>query len=145
MPRIPITRTPLLFAAALALTPRVAEAQQLSATERRITAYVDAHVDDAVALLERTVNINSGTLNVEGVREVGRVYAAQLDSLGFQTRWIELPDSLRRAGHLFAERRGTRGKRLLLIGHLDTVFEKDSPFQRFQRSGDTANGPGASD
>jgi glutamate carboxypeptidase len=58
---------------------------------------------------------------------------------------VELPDSLGRAGHLFAERRGSRGKRLLLIGHLDTVFEKDSPFQRFQRSGGTASGPGSND
>jgi glutamate carboxypeptidase len=145
MLRISIPRTPLLLAAALALAPHAAQAQPLSAAERRITAHVDAHVDEAVALLERTVNINSGTGNARGVREVGRVFAAQLDSAGFQTRWVELPDSLRRAGHLFAERRGTRGKRLLLIGHLDTVFEEDSPFQRYLRSGSTANGPGTSD
>lgn len=144
MPRIPIPRTPLL-AAALALAPVVAHAQNLSPTERRIAAYVDAHTDEAIALIERTVNINSGTMNAEGVREVGRIYAAQLDSLGFTTRWIAMPDSLRRAGHLFGELRGRRGKRVLLIGHLDTVFEKDSPFQRFLRSGDTANGPGTSD
>ncbi|HYH78988.1 MAG TPA: M20/M25/M40 family metallo-hydrolase [Longimicrobium sp.] len=145
MPRIRIPRTPFLAAAALALAPLAAHAQALTPTERRIAAYVDAHTNDAIALLERTVNINSGTGNPEGVREVGRIFAAHLDSLGFETRWVSLPDSLRRAGHLFAERRGTRGKRLLLIGHLDTVFEKDSPFQRFLRSGDTANGPGTSD
>jgi glutamate carboxypeptidase len=145
MLRIPIARTPFLLAAALAFAGHTAHAQALSPAERRITAYVDAHTRDAVALLERTVNVNSGTGNPEGVREVGRVFSAQLDSLGFETRWIALPDSLRRAGHLFAERRGTRGKRLLLIGHLDTVFEKDSPFQRFVQSGGTASGPGTSD
>lgn len=145
MLRIPIARTLFLLAAALALVGEPADAQALSSTERRISAYVDAHTSDATALLERTVNINSGTGNAEGVREVGRVFSAQLDSLGFETRWIALPDSLRRAGHLFAERRGTRGKRLLLIGHLDTVFEKDSPFQRFVQSGSTASGPGTSD
>jgi glutamate carboxypeptidase len=144
MPRIPIPRTPLL-AAALALAPVAVSAQALSPAERRIAAYVDAHTDEAIALIERTVNINSGTMNADGVREVGRIYAAQLDSLGFTTRWIAMPDSLRRAGHLFGELRGRRGKRVLLIGHLDTVFEKDSPFQRFLRSGDTANGPGTSD
>lgn len=145
MPRIPIPRTPLLLAAALALAPQVTHAQALSPAERRIAAYVDAHADEAIGLLERTVNINSGTGNAPGVREVGRIYASQLDSLGFATRWIALPDSLHRAGHLFAELPGRRGKRVLLIGHLDTVFEKDSPFQRWVRSGDTANGPGSSD
>ncbi|HEX6749113.1 MAG TPA: M20/M25/M40 family metallo-hydrolase [Longimicrobium sp.] len=134
-----------LVAAALGLAPTPAHAQQLTAAERRITAYVDAHVDEAVALLERTVNINSGTHNLRGVRQVGDVFRAQLDSLGFQTRWVEMPDSLRRAGHLFGELRGSRGKRVLLIGHLDTVFEPDNPFQRFVRSGATANGPGAND
>lgn len=55
-------------------------------------------------------------------------------------------DSVSRAGHLFAERKGTRGKRILLIGHLDTVFEKENPFQRFERISPTAaRGPGALD
>jgi glutamate carboxypeptidase len=56
-----------------------------------------------------------------------------------------MPDSLNRAGHLFAYRRGRQGKRLLLIGHLDTVFEKDSPFQRFERRDTIATGPGVAD
>src|SRR5205085_1921247 len=84
--------------------------------------------NDATALLERLVDINSGTMNLAGVREVGRILGAELDGVGFTTRWIDLPET-KRAGHLFAERKGNRGKRLLLIGHLDTVFENDSPFQ----------------
>lgn len=131
--------------------PGPAHAQSApSAEERRIAAQVTAHADDAVAFLRRVVDVNSGTGNLRGVREVGRLFAAELDSLGFTTRWIAMPDSMRRAGHLFAERapaRGTkgRGKRLLLIGHLDTVFEEDSPFQRFVRDGERARGPGVSD
>jgi len=142
-----IHRNALLAATLLvaALTPAIAPAQALSSTERRIVAYADAHAEEAIGLLERTVNINSGTGNTAGVREVGRIFAAELDSAGFETRWIDLPDSLHRAGHLFAERRGTRGKRVLVIGHLDTVFEKDSPFQRFVRTGGTASGPGTND
>lgn len=142
------TRTlalPLAVLAASAFGAAPAAAQRLSAEERRVAAYVDAHTDEAVGLLERIVNINSGTMNARGVRMVGDVLRAELDSIGFATRWIDLPDSLRRAGHLFAERSGPRGKRVLLIGHLDTVFEEDSPFQRWVRSGDSANGPGASD
>ncbi|HEU0016624.1 MAG TPA: M20/M25/M40 family metallo-hydrolase [Longimicrobium sp.] len=130
--------------ALLAAAPAHAQ-ERLSAEERRIVAWIDANADGAVGLLERIVNVNSGTLNPEGVREVGRILEAPLDSLGFDARWIALPDSLRRAGHLFAYRQGTRGKKVLLIGHLDTVFEKDSPFQRFVREGDVARGPGVND
>ena len=36
-------------------------------------------------------------------------------------------------------------KKLLLIGHLDTVFEADSPFQTFERDGDMAYAPGGND
>jgi glutamate carboxypeptidase len=142
------TRTlalPLAIAAASVLGAAPGAAQRLSAEERRVVAYVDAHTDEAIGLLERIVNINSGTMNARGVRMIGDVLRAELDSIGFATRWIDLPDSLRRAGHLFAERSGPRGKRVLLIGHLDTVFEEDSPFQRWVRSGDSANGPGAND
>jgi glutamate carboxypeptidase len=133
---------PLL--AALAAAP-AADAQTLSPEEARIVAWIDAHADGAVALLERTVNVNSGTMNPAGVRRVGEIYAAELDAAGFATRWIDMPPEMNRAGHLFAEREGDRGKRLLLIGHLDTVFEEDSPFQRFVREGGRARGPGVND
>lgn len=144
MPR-PLRLLSLLTIASVAAADAVQAQVALTPAERRIAAYVDAHVEDAIGLLARTVGINSGTGNAAGVREVGRIFRAQLDSLGFETRWIDLPDSLHRTGHLFAERRGTRGKRLLLIGHLDTVFEEDSPFQAWRRSGDIASGPGAND
>lgn len=145
MTRLPLV--PTLVGAALLTAPAPAHTQRLSPEEERIAAHVDAHADDAIALLERVVNINSGTFNPEGVREVGRVLGAEMEALGMEVRWVELPDSLNRAGHLFAETPGPRrrGKRLLLIGHLDTVFEKDSPFQSFTRSGSTATGPGVVD
>ena len=121
-------------------------AQSLSATEQQIVDYVDAHNDEAIDFLERTVNMNSGTMNHDGVRALADVYRAELDALGFETRWVSLPDSVNRAGHLFATRSGDRGPRLLLIGHLDTVFEEDSPFQRFERLSDTlATGPAVND
>ena len=114
------------------------------APERAIAAYVDAHNDEALALLERVVNINSGTQNFSGVREVGAVFRAALETLGFTTRWVD-GEAFHRAGHLVAEHPGT-GPRILLIGHLDTVFERDSPFQTFQRiDAKTAKGPGIID
>ncbi len=117
----------------------------LSPVERRIAAWVDAHTEDAALFLGRTVEVNSGSLNLAGVREVARLYEPEFASLGFAVRWIPMPDSVHRAGHFVAERTGTHGKRVLFIGHLDTVYEADSPFQHFARAGDRAVGPGTND
>ncbi len=125
-------------------TPQTAEAQ-LSDTEQQIVMTVDRQFEDGMAFLERVVNINSGSGNHAGVRAVGAEFARAFEPLGFEARWIEMPDSVISAGHLFLERRGTNGKKLLLIGHLDTVFEEDSPFQTFSRNDTIARGPGASD
>lgn len=136
-----------LLALVLAFLPAIpAVAQGLSPEEKQLLEIVDTHVDEAIDLLEATVNVNSGTMNHGGVREVGRMFAAEYEKIGFETRWEELPDSLNRAGHLWAERRGDRGKRVLIIGHLDTVFEADSPFQNYEKLDDTtAIGPGVED
>jgi len=119
-------------------------APPLSASERTLANYVDLHNDEGLALLERVVNINSGTHNLAGVRGVGRIFRAELDSIGFKTRWVDQSE-VRRGGHLVADHPGT-GPRILLIGHLDTVFEPDSPFQKFERlDAHTARGPGVID
>jgi glutamate carboxypeptidase len=116
----------------------------LTPDERAVVAHVDAHNGEALALLERAVNINSGTQNFAGVRQVGTLFAAELDALGFTTRWVD-GAPFKRAGHLVAER-ARPGRRFLLIGHLDTVFEADSPFQKFERLNDRqARGPGIID
>ena len=119
-------------------------ADSLTKVEQALARHAASHGPEALSLLERLVNINSGTQNLAGVREVGRVLRAEYDALGFTTRWVD-GASFGRAGHLVAERTGV-GPRVLLIGHLDTVFEPDSPFQRWERLSDsTARGPGSTD
>jgi glutamate carboxypeptidase len=133
-----------LLAAALLHAPGSASADSLKPVERTIAAAVDRRAADAIALLERIVNINSGTMNFAGVRSVGAVLRARFDSLGFTTRWVD-GTPFGRAGHLVAEHPG-RGPKLLLVGHLDTVFEPSSPFQKMERLADsTARGPGIID
>ncbi len=107
-------------------------------------AWIDAHTEDAIELLEETVNIGSGTMNHDGVRQVGVVMRRELDAMGLETEWIDMPPDMNRAGHLFARTDGD-GKKFLLIGHLDTVFEADDEFQSFERDGDMARGPGVED
>lgn len=121
------------------------QSQNIYSEEEQMLNFLQSNEQNQINFLEQTVNINSGTLNLKGVQEVGMLYKKELDDLGFETRWISMPDSLNRAGHLFAELKGGSGKTILLIGHLDTVFEENHEFQSFSRSGEVAEGPGAND
>jgi len=110
--------------------------------EARMISAIEADSASNVALLEELVRVNSGTLNIPGVEQVGKLLRPKFEVLGFKVRWVPMVHT-GRAGHLIATHKGNgRGKRLLLIGHLDTVFELDSPFQGWKRTGDTVEGPG---
>lgn len=121
------------------------QAQKLTRTEKKIIAAVSSNNDEAVDFLRKVVNINSGTMNLDGVRKVGDEFDVKFKELGFATSWSAMPEAMHRSGHLFAEIKGTKGKKLLLIGHLDTVFEEDSPFQTWEEQDTIAFGPGAED
>lgn len=130
----------------LVLATVLAVQQVLSPAEQRLVRHVEREAPQAIELLARSVDINSGSLNRAGVRRNAELLIPEFEKLGFRAHYEALPDSLRRGGHLVAERKGNRGKRLLLIGHLDTVFEEESPFQRFQHiDARSATGPGVQD
>jgi glutamate carboxypeptidase len=118
----------------------------LTKEEQQVIAWIDAHMPQAIELLKESVNINSGTLNIEGVKKVGALFAKEFERAGFTTEWVAMPDSIKRAGHLVASRKSLKGKRLFLIGHLDTVFEPDMPANPFTMLNDsTATGQGVND
>lgn len=117
----------------------------ISPPETRMKAHVDAEAPRHEALLERLVRQNSGSLNLAGVKAVGEMLRAELAPLGFAVEWIDMTQT-GRAGHIVATHKGNgRGKRVLLIGHLDTVFEPDSPFTGYKREGTRVTGPGVGD
>lgn len=116
----------------------------LDPVETAMAAQIRAEHPRALALLKEAVDINSGTMNFAGVRKVGEVFEREFKALGFQVQWVD-GSAFKRAGHLVASR-GEQGPKILLIGHLDTVFAEDSPFQSLQLDGPRAgNGPGAAD
>ena len=125
----------------VALSSTFNYAQKISTEEQKIVNYIDAHMNDAVALLEKTVNIESPTENLAGVKQVGMVFKEEFESLGFTAKWIEMPAEMKRAGHLVAEKTGTKGKRVLLLGHIDTVLSGE----KFRREGNKAYGTGSAD
>jgi len=133
-------------------------ATTLSKEEQKVIDYIDANMPRAIALLKESVDINSGTLNIEGVKKVGAIFAREFEKANFKTKWVPMPDSLRRAGHLVAsigfndaenataKTKTKKGKKLFLIGHLDTVFEPDMPANPFTMLNDsTATGQGVTD
>jgi glutamate carboxypeptidase len=128
----------------------------LNQTEQKIRLQVKQNIEQAKFLLEKSVNINSGTMNFDGVRAVGKLYQQAFDSLGLQITWVS-GDAFNRAGHLIATHKATQTKqdkngqsrkplKILMIGHLDTVFAKDDQFQRYTTLDERfVAGPGITD
>ena len=132
----------LAAASSLAATPLVAKT---TPAETRMMRTIDAEQGRTLGLLETLVNQNSGTLNLAGVAKVGTMMRAELEPLGFRVEWVEMT-ATGRAGHIVARHPGNSARKgLLLIGHLDTVFELESPFQKWTRRGNDGEGPGAGD
>jgi glutamate carboxypeptidase len=102
--RIQILAVALVLVAATAVMPAARQAA-LTADERALATFVDANNADALAMLERAVNINSGSMNFEGVRQVGALFRKEFDALGFKTEWID-GAAWNRAGHLVATHAG---------------------------------------
>jgi glutamate carboxypeptidase len=139
--------SPFAALAALSLVVSVPADAALNRAEQAMIATVDAEQARTLAMLEKWVNQNSGTLNAAGVKAVGDMLRAELEPLGFAVEWLDM-SAANRAGHILARhvpRSRGKGKKLLLIGHLDTVFEPDSPFQKWVRRGNDGEGPGAGD
>jgi glutamate carboxypeptidase len=142
---VDVMKSRFLFAFTFAVLVSDPASAALTRAEQAMVATVDAEQQRTLAMLERWVDQNSGTMNKAGVEAVREMVEPEFRALGFKTQWIDM-SAVGRAGHLVAHHVGSRrGKRLLLIGHLDTVFEADSPFQRWVREGDRARGPGAGD
>jgi len=105
---------------------------QQDKTEQRIVKWVDDNNEPALQLLKDIININSGTMNFDGVRAVADVLMPKFQALGMETQWLD-GSSFNRAGHLVAKIEGGKGPKIMLIGHLDTVFEPDSPNQEWRQ------------
>jgi glutamate carboxypeptidase len=139
--RFPVIQM-LVLVCCLGSLPTAARAQKLSPAEQKLISYIDAHASEIAPLLEKIVNIEAPTQNIAGVKAVGAIYRAEFEKLGLTTKWIELPAEMKRAGHLAAETTGGKqGKRVLLLGHMDTVLSGE----KFRLEGTRAYGTGTSD
>jgi len=135
-----------------AAVPPLSHAEEKMA--QKMASFIDTHLAADNALLQQLVDINSGTMHLAGVVAVKDVLAPNFEALGFNVRWVPMESATARAGDLVAEHPcpsgvGKCGKKLLLIGHMDTVFEPSSGFQKYSivpnTGGKIATGPGIAD
>jgi glutamate carboxypeptidase len=113
-----------------------------------LQAAVAARNERFLTELEALVNVDCGSYTPDGVNRVADAVAASLTQLGATVeRVAHRPDGAEnRLGDLVIGRLAGVGARLLLIGHMDTVFEPGTAAARpFRRAGDRALGPGVSD
>lgn len=133
----------LTLASTLPLTSHAA----LDKNEREIVKQVNKNIPQALKEIEQAVNINSGSLNIEGVKKVGALTSKQLKAIGFKVQWLD-GSAFNRAGHVLAthESKNPKAIKILMIGHLDTVFAKNDNFTTYkQLDANTASGPGVAD
>lgn len=93
------------------------------------------------SLLKEIVEINSGTLNKKGIEAVMEKLAPEFEKLGFKSEILGAGQGRKVQYFKF---KGAQPK-VILIGHVDTVFEPTSSFQNFKKEGTWLNGPGVMD
>ncbi|KTF15338.1 M20/M25/M40 family metallo-hydrolase [Pseudoalteromonas sp. 10-33] len=131
------------LASTLPLTSHAA----LDKNELEIVKQVEQNMPQALKEIEQAVNINSGSLNIEGVKKVGALASEQLKAIGFKVEWLD-GSTFNRAGHVLAthESKNPNAIKILMIGHLDTVFAKHDNFTTYKQIDEhTASGPGVAD
>jgi len=110
---------------------------------QKIREYLETRRSEMLGLLERLVNIDSGSYHKPGIDECGAILAEELRALGFSTAIVPESD---RGNHVRAERPGRGTKRLFLSAHLDTVCPAGTVARRpFKIDGDLGYGPGVGD
>jgi glutamate carboxypeptidase len=109
--------------------------------------FLQAHLPVALDMLQRMVEINSYTANVQGVNRLGEVTAEYFKPLGFEPEFV--PSKLAKYGkHLVMRRAGNSPRKIALISHLDTVFppeEEERNDFHWLVEGDRIFGPGTHD
>ncbi len=135
----------LLGACAAALVAGAGAQAEAAGKDGKVWAAAEAARPAQLDLLKQVVNIDSGTGDVEGGRKVAAVLTPHLQALGMTVESVPaeiegLPENT------VATLTGTGKTRILLIGHIDTVFGPGTVANwPFSIEGDRARGPGVSD
>jgi glutamate carboxypeptidase len=95
---------------------------------KQIQADAEQYKAEALKLLERLVNIDSGSGYGPGLTQVSDIAVDELKQLGFNIERI--PDATANSSHVIATLKGTGKAKILLMAHMDTVFKEGSAAER---------------
>ncbi|KMJ59531.1 carboxypeptidase [Bacillus sp. LL01] len=94
-------------------------------------------------LLEKLVNIDSGSTSKEGIDKIGSILSKEYRSIGFSVQVIE---EERYGNHLVIQHPMAKEPRIIIVAHMDTVFPNGTVQTRpFKVEGERAYGPGVID
>jgi glutamate carboxypeptidase len=109
----------------------------------KIRNYLQENQAEMLIMLERLVNIDSGSYYKEGIDACGQIVIEELQALDFE---VEIIPEIDWGNHVRARRRGKGTKQILLSAHLDTVWPMGTVERcPFKVEGDLAYGPGVGD
>ncbi len=113
----------------------------------KLQNYLAEKLPEYLDLLKTMVDINSFTVNPEGVNAVGEVTAQAFIELGFTAEMIQA-ENPNFGKHLVLTRKGKSGRKIGLVGHLDTVFSAEEEIEHnfhWRPEGHRIYGPGTED
>ncbi|MBA1298587.1 M20/M25/M40 family metallo-hydrolase [Pseudomonas carnis] len=111
---------------------------------KQIQQQAEQYKAEALKLLERLVNIDSGSGYEPGLTQVRDIAVDELKQLGFTIELV--PDKAANNSHVVATLKGTGEAKILLMAHMDTVFKEGSAAERpFHIKDGRAYGPGVMD
>lgn len=138
------TRSPLAAHLALALALTALAPAAMAEPHKAIQADAEQYKDEALKLLERLVNIDSGSGYVPGLTKVSDIAIEELKKLGATIELV--PNTPEASNHVIATLKGTGKAKILLMAHMDTVFKEGSAAERpFHIKDGRAYGPGVMD
>lgn len=111
---------------------------------KQVLADSEQYKGEALKLLERLVNIDSGSGYEPGLTQVRDIAIDELKKLGFSIELV--PNTPDKSSHVIATLKGTGKAKILLMAHMDTVFKEGSAAERpFHIKDGRAYGPGVMD
>ncbi|EFW79734.1 M20/M25/M40 family metallo-hydrolase [Pseudomonas savastanoi] len=138
------SRSPLAAHLALALALTAPAPAAMAEPHKAIQTDAEQYKDEALKLLERLVNIDSGSGYVPGLTKVSDIAIEELKKLGATIELV--PNTPEASNHVVATLKGTGKAKILLMAHMDTVFKEGSAAERpFHIKDGRAYGPGVMD
>ena len=139
-----VSRTRLTTTIVLAIATAFTSVGVRAEPDKQVYAAAEQYKAESLALLERLVNVDSGTANESGLNQVGGIVTEQLKALGFGVETVSAAPA--KGSNIIATLTGKGKARILLMAHMDTVFKDGTAAAKpFYIKDGRAYGPGVMD